>query len=438
MPSTDEQVSVDALLKSLQRSGLLDEARLQAALAGTPKPLRGRAELLAEYFVRAGVLTRFQADKLLAGADRGLVLGPYHMLSPVGRGGMGAVYLARDSRNQRLVALKVLPPQKYREEERLLARFRREMEMTQKVSHPHLTRTFEAGVLQNVYFIAMEYVPGYSLPQGQRQWAAAGQSSGAHFQPGIRGAGTCPRHRLDSPRFEALQHHDYAQRPRQDPRPGFGPDRRRGPPGRQDHRRRQGLCGRHDGLHRSGASGRPDRGGRTRRPLFAGLFALLRATRPTAVSRRHVAPKDQTPFERVAGCPVGPEPHRAGVVRQDHRSTDGQAARTAASQRRGSAPAPGAWIGDEPELPMDMAADNAKPRELFDLETDKLPEGSFWETMPGTVFVQQAHSTPLRRKSSTGAKAGPSLNVVLMLIGIALGGLLLLIAAAIAVLLLPK
>src|SRR5437764_130277 len=161
MPATDEQTAVEAFLKALQRSGLLDDARLQSALKVAP--VGGRVELLAEFLVRRGVLTRFQAAKLLAGTHSGLVLGPYHLLAPVGRGGMGAVYLARDSRNQRLVALKVLPPQKYREEERLLARFRREMEMTQKVSHPHLTRTFEVGVAQNVYFIAMEYVPGVSL-----------------------------------------------------------------------------------------------------------------------------------------------------------------------------------------------------------------------------------------------------------------------------------
>jgi serine/threonine protein kinase len=71
--------------------------------------------------------------------------------------------LARDSRSQNLLALKVLPPKRAREEERVLARFRREMEMCQRVAHPHLAWTYEVGVFQGVYYIAMEYIPGKSL-----------------------------------------------------------------------------------------------------------------------------------------------------------------------------------------------------------------------------------------------------------------------------------
>src|SRR5205807_1968167 len=90
-------------------------------------------------------------------------LGPFQILAPIGRGGMGTVYLARDSRSGQLLALKVLPPKKAREEERLLSRFRREMEMCQKVAHPHLAWTCEVGVCNGVYYIAMEYIPGKSL-----------------------------------------------------------------------------------------------------------------------------------------------------------------------------------------------------------------------------------------------------------------------------------
>jgi len=76
---------------------------------------------------------------------------------------MGTVYLARDSRDLKLVALKILPPKKAREEQRYLARFQREMVLSQRVSHPHLAQALEAGVYQGVNYIAMEYIPGRNL-----------------------------------------------------------------------------------------------------------------------------------------------------------------------------------------------------------------------------------------------------------------------------------
>jgi serine/threonine protein kinase len=91
------------------------------------------------------------------------LLGPFQILALLGKGGMGRVFLARDGRNNELLALKVLPPRKARAKERLLARFRREMEMSQRVAHPNLARTYEVGVLGGVYYIAMEFIPGKSL-----------------------------------------------------------------------------------------------------------------------------------------------------------------------------------------------------------------------------------------------------------------------------------
>ncbi len=132
-----------------------------------------------QYLIQNNHLSQFQAEKLLAGISQGLVLGPYQVLAPLGRGGMGSmVYLAKDTRGvplsadtlhlmhskgSMLVALKVLPPKKARQEERVLARFQREMELCRRVAHPHLTKTFEAGVIDGIYYIAMEYIRGGSL-----------------------------------------------------------------------------------------------------------------------------------------------------------------------------------------------------------------------------------------------------------------------------------
>jgi serine/threonine protein kinase len=157
------QQQVDDFLKTVLRSGLLNRDQLQTALRAAPKERRSDPKGVAEHLILQGKLSRFQAQKLLQGATVGLMLGPYQIQAPIGRGGMGTVYLCLDTRNGQHVALKILPPKRAREEERYLARFRREMEISRKLFHPHLALTYEVGVSHGVYYIAMEYIPGLSL-----------------------------------------------------------------------------------------------------------------------------------------------------------------------------------------------------------------------------------------------------------------------------------
>src|SRR5262249_39289467 len=124
---------------------------------------RDDPQALADHLVQTGKLTRFQAGKLLRGFWQGLVLGPFQLLAPVGKGGMGTVFLVRDKRSDQLVALKILPPRVAREEERMLARFRREMSLSQRIAHPHLCWTYEVGECRGVHYLAMEYIPGRTL-----------------------------------------------------------------------------------------------------------------------------------------------------------------------------------------------------------------------------------------------------------------------------------
>ncbi len=156
--------AVDDFLKTVLRSGLLDREQLQQSLRGLPRGQRDDPEAVASHLVKTGKLSRFQSRKLLQGAALGLVIGPFQVLAPIGKGGMGTVYLARDERSGQLVALKVLAPKKAREEPRLLARFRREMEMCQLVAHPHVAWTYDVSRWKgDIYYIAMEYIPGRSL-----------------------------------------------------------------------------------------------------------------------------------------------------------------------------------------------------------------------------------------------------------------------------------
>lgn len=169
-PPLPQAAELERYLQALRRSRLLARNQLDVILSEAPRNVRASAKDLGEWMVSKEYLTHFQVVKLLQGTWQGLVLGPYQILSPLGRGGMGTVYLARDTRIESernggpaLVALKVLPAKKAREEERTLARFRREMDLARLVDHPHVTKTFDVGTVDGVHFIAMEYIRGISL-----------------------------------------------------------------------------------------------------------------------------------------------------------------------------------------------------------------------------------------------------------------------------------
>jgi serine/threonine protein kinase len=95
---------------------------------------------------------------LLAGTR----LGPYEILAPLGAGGMGEVYRARDSRLSREVAIKVLPTELSSDVERL-KRFEKEARSASSLNHPNIVSVYDIGESRGTYFIAMELVGGQTL-----------------------------------------------------------------------------------------------------------------------------------------------------------------------------------------------------------------------------------------------------------------------------------
>ena len=89
-------------------------------------------------------------------------LGPYEILEPLGSGGMGEVYRARDSRLDRDVAVKVLPPQLAAELD-LRLRFEREAKAVAALSHPHICAIFDVGFEGGHQFLVMELLNGETL-----------------------------------------------------------------------------------------------------------------------------------------------------------------------------------------------------------------------------------------------------------------------------------
>ncbi len=92
----------------------------------------------------------------------GTQLGPYEIVGPLGAGGMGEVYRARDSRLERIVAVKVLPDTRASDPE-LLARFEREAKAIATLHHPNICTVHDVGFEHGSHFIVMELIDGQTL-----------------------------------------------------------------------------------------------------------------------------------------------------------------------------------------------------------------------------------------------------------------------------------
>ncbi len=92
----------------------------------------------------------------------GTRLGPYEILSPLGAGGMGEVYRAKDTRLDRTVAVKVLPTL-LSDNPELKARFEREARAISALTHPHICTLYDVGNQEGTEFLVMELVEGESL-----------------------------------------------------------------------------------------------------------------------------------------------------------------------------------------------------------------------------------------------------------------------------------
>src|SRR4029077_18983047 len=92
----------------------------------------------------------------------GTRFGPYEILAPIGAGGMGEVYRAKDTRLDRTVAIKILPAH-LSSNPRLRERFDREAKAISSLSHPHICPLYDIGHQDGIDYLVMEYLEGETL-----------------------------------------------------------------------------------------------------------------------------------------------------------------------------------------------------------------------------------------------------------------------------------
>ncbi|HUT13805.1 MAG TPA: serine/threonine-protein kinase [Thermoguttaceae bacterium] len=160
--------TVDTFLDLIRRSGLIERDQLSDALrelkAQTDGKLPTDVDPVAEKLIDAGLLTRWQCEKLMEGRHKGFFLKKYKLLDLLGTGGMSTVYLAEHVVMQRRVAIKILPKNRV-EDSSYLARFHREAQAAASLDHRNIVRAYDVDNENDIHFLVMEYVEGRDLSQ---------------------------------------------------------------------------------------------------------------------------------------------------------------------------------------------------------------------------------------------------------------------------------
>jgi serine/threonine-protein kinase len=163
---------VDQILQDALERPPVERGAFLAESCRGDEELRREVESLLAFHARAESFiesppAEVAADWLAVKDSRvGEVIGHYRLLRRIGRGGMGEVYLAQDTRLERQVALKLLPP-RFAEDPRRIQRFRQEARAISALNHPNIITIYEIGetgeASGGAHFIATEFIEGRTL-----------------------------------------------------------------------------------------------------------------------------------------------------------------------------------------------------------------------------------------------------------------------------------
>ena len=161
MPNRDSLVAMADLLESGKVKPVIDRTY---PLAEIPEAIRYLEEGHArgKVVIRMAVASPVQSVHRSVALSSGTRLGPYEVLAPLGAGGMGEVYRARDSKLERDVAIKVLPA-KLTSDPDALARFEREAKAVAALAHPNILSIYDFGTHEGVSYAVTELLEGETL-----------------------------------------------------------------------------------------------------------------------------------------------------------------------------------------------------------------------------------------------------------------------------------
>ncbi len=157
---TTDLGSCEWFVWDLRRSNLIDRGRLDQ-LVGEFLQTNPRADppALADFLVSRGILSQFQADRLLQGKTQGFVLGPYTLIDALGAGSMGTVYKAQSKNDNQWYAVKVLP----RRSMWNVRIARRKVRAFEQCRHPAVVPFVDVGTAGGMHYLAWPYVEGETL-----------------------------------------------------------------------------------------------------------------------------------------------------------------------------------------------------------------------------------------------------------------------------------
>src|ERR1700728_4661998 len=162
----------------LRRSNLIDRGQLDQVIGEFMNKNPGaNPPALAEYLIGQGILTDFQAERLLQGKTQGFVLGPFTLMDSLGTGSMGTVYKARSKTDSSWYAVKVLP----RRSMWNVRIARRKVRAFEQCRHPAVVPFVDVGTSGGMHYLAWPFVEGEGLDKAVVRQGKLASTQAARF-----------------------------------------------------------------------------------------------------------------------------------------------------------------------------------------------------------------------------------------------------------------